>query len=132
MVDEAEAAALRPAFDVIRRFMGLRNYGIDVPAFRRIEDAIRTARDFRRANTNGGQLVSYEPLCLSVRIAADQFAIEIEDHAHDAGSDLDLSTVRTIVAGLRCPARPYCKGCPSCQTITAPVRENTAARRSSL
>jgi hypothetical protein len=53
---------------------------------------------------------------------ADQFARDIESAAHEAGQD--PATIAWVVAGLRCPDKPFCTGCRSCFTITAPLRPN--------
>lgn len=109
-------------FERWSRFLGLRAWGFDVPAFNRLVAASRAVTDYRRAhNQRGGD---YEDEILAVRVCADTFAGEIEA----AAGDRDADTISWVVAGLRCPQRPFCTGCPACQTVTSPARPNVAPK----
>lgn len=119
---EAELADADARFTRSRRWLGsLRDWGEGVPAFRKAREAQWDIRSQRRARNVAGR--DYEDLHIALNVARETWASEIEQ-ACQGQPDLDPHTVAVIVAGLRCPARPYCTGCPSCQTITAPTRPN--------
>lgn len=116
-VEKADAGFAR-----FRRYLGRLSLW-DVPAFVtavRASDAIREYRD-----AHGQQRDDHLDIVVAVNAAARTWAREIQASA--AGDPLmDPVTVATIVAGLLCPSRPYCTGCPSCQTVTAPHRPCTS------
>jgi hypothetical protein len=87
-------------------------------AFRRVVKAFSAVRNWRYANNQ--QLHTDELEALSVRVCADQFARDIEDAA--SGGPHDPATIAWVLAGLRCPRRPFCRGCRACFTITSPLR----------
>lgn len=105
-------------FDKWRDFLHLREFGWAVPAFKRLQKATLDLREFRRVFSQRGG--DYEELTLAVRLVADTFASEIGAAADE---NQDAATVAWVVAGLRCPMRPFCTGCQTCQTITSPNRE---------
>lgn len=117
----------RGPFDAVRQF-----FHLDIPAwdsrrrapraYERVVEAFRAVSEWRYANNQRGQ--DHELERLAVRICADQFAREIEDAAHAAGQD--PATIAWVVAGLRCPARPFCTGCDACFTVSAPHRHDAA------
>lgn len=107
-------------FERSRRWLG-RLRSRDVPAFKRALDAQWDIREHRQVhNLPGG---GYEQLHVALNVARETWATQIEA-ACQGQPDLDRHTVAVIVAGLRCPSRPYCTGCPACQTVTAPARPN--------
>lgn len=119
---EERKAKADERFQRSRRWLGrLRGYGQDVPAFKRALEAQWDIREHRQShNLRGGD---HEELHIALNVARETWAMEIQE-ACQGQPDLDPHTVAVIVAGLRCPARPYCTGCPSCQTVTAPTRPN--------
>ena len=113
-----EAKTEGPFRELCSPYLGLRGYGHGVPAADRLERAEWARLEFRRARgqqTNMGR----EDVTMAVRIVADTMASEI---SAAAGDEQDSVTVAWVLAGLRCPSRPFCTGCPSCQTITSPTR----------
>lgn len=119
---EEERAEAQVRFDRSRRWLGrLREWGEGVPAFRAARQAQWDIQSFRRANNYQGR--DYEDLHVALNVARETWAGEIQE-ACQGDPDLDPHTVAVIVAGLRCPSRPYCTGCPACQTVTAPTRPN--------
>ncbi len=112
------------AFRRIQRFLDLDSgevWGRRPPAvLTRLKDALAALRDYRRAH-NQPNFGDYEEK-LAVRIVADQFAEDIADAA-GGRTDLDPHTVAWVLAGIRCPWRPFCRGCQGCFTITSPHRE---------
>lgn len=123
-LDEAEArrrperkAQVEGPFNDLAPFLHLANYGLRNPVFLRLRDALATLREWRWASqTRGGD---YEEVILAVRVVSDALARQIE-----AGFPVQDDTIRWVLAGLRCPAQPFCTGCTACQTITAPLRPN--------
>lgn len=87
-------------------------------AFRRLVKAASAVRNWRYVNNQ--QMQTDEIEALAVRMCADQFARDIEDAA--SGSQHDPATIAWVLAGLRCPRRPFCQGCRGCFTITSPLR----------
>lgn len=115
----------RGPFDAVMPFLHLHIPGWSSPrrparAYQRLVDAFSAVREWRHANQQDMQGNEMEQL--AARICADQFARDIEAAAHDAGQD--PATIAWVVAGLRCPAKPFCTGCRRCFTITAPLRPN--------
>jgi hypothetical protein len=115
----------RGPFDAVRPFMWLhrRNWlrpgsPSEAPVLARVIKAVAAVRQWRYVNNQ--QMQTDEMEVIAVRVAADQFAADILNAAHDAGQD--PTTIAWVVAGLRCPARPFCTGCRSCFTITSPLR----------
>lgn len=111
-------------FQAIQQFLDLdegQAWGRRPPrVLTRLRDALEALRAYRRAH-NQNDFGGYEEK-LAVRIVADQFAVDIESAAGDR-ADLDLYTIAWVLAGIRCPRRPFCRGCPACFTITSPHRE---------
>ncbi len=85
----------------------------------RVKEAALALRAYRRAR--GQDMFGDYEHALPVRICADQFGIDIADAAGER-DDLDPYTIRWVLAGLRCPWRPFCRGCPGCFTIDSPLR----------
>ncbi len=106
-------------FRAIQRFLDL-----DVvrppTALTRVKEAVSALVAYRRAR-NQPMFGDYEHTVV-VRVCADQFAIEMADAAGER-PDLDQYTIAWVLAGLRCPRRPFCRGCRACFTITAPLRD---------
>lgn len=88
-----------------------------LPVYTRLEKALYALREWRNANQQRHH--QDDEVSMAIRIVADSMASEI---AAAAGDGQDAETIAWVVAGLRCPARPFCLGCPSCFTITAPHR----------
>lgn len=109
----------RGPFEAIRDYMGLADWGRGAPVGRRLHDALAALREWRNANNQNHS--PSDDLMLSVRIVADQLASEIEGAA---GPEHDRATVAWVLAGMRCPLRPFCTGCRACFTITSPHRPN--------
>lgn len=115
---KCEEEAALPGFDRWRKFLHLAGFGWDVTAFKRLVKAREEIDRFRRANRTydyGG----YEREIVAIRVAADTFANQIEAEGF---ADHDPVTLRWVIAGLRCPQRPFCAGCDSCQSVIAPER----------
>ncbi len=117
--------AARGPFEAARQFLHLHIPSWDsrerpASVYRRVVDAVSAVREWRYANNQREQ--DHEMERLAIRISADQFARDIEAAAHDAGQD--PATIAWVAAGLRCPDKPFCTGCRSCFTITAPLRPN--------
>ncbi len=91
--------------------------GRRLPVFTRLEKALFALREWRNANQQRHEW--REEVALAVRVVTDSMASEI---AAAAGEQQDAATVAWVVAGLRCPARPFCRGCDACFTIDAPHR----------
>ncbi len=118
-------AEARGPFEALRRFAHLTIPAWDsrrrpARAFERVREGFRAVEQWRYATNQ--QVQTNELEMLAVRLCADQFAREIEDAAHEAGQD--QATIAWVLAGLRCPSRPFCVGCSACFTITAPHRPN--------
>ena len=106
---------------------GLRDFG-DIPAVGAVQQATDDVAFQRRVT---GQGVRHgEAAQVAVRVVSAVMADQIQAAA-SAVDALDRITVAWITAGLRCTAQPFCAGCPSCQTITAPTRVNVDPPRSS-
>jgi hypothetical protein len=93
------------------------------PVWRRVETATRAIRGWRNLSQWKGDVD--EQAQLVVRVAAESFADTI---TAAAGPEHDAATIAWVVAGLRCPSRPFCTGCVACQTVTAPTRPCTEHR----
>lgn len=118
-----KAAAAWPGFERWQAYLSLGDYGIGLPAFERLKQALRDVREFRYAsNYRGGD---YETEQLAVRVVSDALAGQIQASASD---NQDADTIAWVIAGLRCKRRPFCQGCRSCQTVTSPLRPVKASR----
>lgn len=85
---------------------------------KRLEKALRALREYRWAHNQEPTMGSGD-LILGVRVVADELAAQIQEKA---GPEQDPATIAWVLAGMRCPSRPFCTGCSSCFTITAPNR----------
>ena len=112
-IEEADAR-----FGEFRRYLGqMSNW--HVPAFRKAVGASGAIREYRNAHNQLRD--DYLEERVTMHVVRQVWADEIEAAA--SGDPLmDKATVAVIVAGLRCPRRPYCTGCVACQTVTAPHR----------
>lgn len=110
-------------------YLGLRRFlahgGSELPVFRRLDKALTAYREFRHAHNQDLNMGDGE-LNLCVRVVADQFASDI---AACAGAEQDAETIAWVLAGLRCPRRPFCQGCVACFTITTPMRPHGQPER---
>jgi hypothetical protein len=112
-----------PQFQQIMPLLGLAKSGYGCEAYRRAERARFALSGWRRA---AGQRQDYgEELALTVRVAAATFADQIEAAAP---ARMDDEAIRWVLAGLRCPAQPFCAGCTACQTVTSPHRPLESAQ----
>jgi len=97
------------------RFLGLHHSSL-------LRKRVREAAGARLDHQQTSQTLSfdmYEIAELCARVTADTLASQIEAAAD---GEQDFYTIRWVVAGLRCPAKPFCTGCIACQTVTAPTR----------
>lgn len=90
-----------------------------LPVYRRLEEALQAMRSHRRLNNQADR--QEDEVSLGVRIVADSMASEI---SAAAGEGQDSATIAWVVAGLRCPSRPFCRGCDACFTVDAPHRSD--------
>ena len=90
-----------------------------VTVFERVDSALRALREFRRAR-NQNFAGPDEEVGLAIAVTADELAAQI---AAKAGPEQDHTTIAWVLAGLRCPRRPFCTGCPGCFTVTSPLRD---------
>lgn len=97
--------------------VGMVNVDHRAPVLDRVRRALGALREWRRANNQDERYD--EEAALAVRTVAESMASEI--HAA-AGGGQDPATIAWVVAGLRCPRRPFCPGCAACFTIDAPHR----------
>lgn len=117
----------RGPFEAIRRYMHVARFTggkwstDELPVFRRLHDALNALSEWRMANQQRNEY--QDEIALSIRIVADSMASEI---AAAAGADQDPQTIAWVVAGLRCPLRPFCRGCDACFAIDAPHRADVA------
>lgn len=110
-------------FNQWREYLGLADYGYGVPVADRLRRARQDIQEFRRTNNFKG--ASGEEEALAVRVVCDTLADQILTTVTEAQ---DTDTVRWVVAGLRCPARPFCTGCSRCATVTSPQRPTAEIR----
>lgn len=88
--------------------------------FNKVDRALSALREWRRANNQ--QESPQDAVVLAIRVTAAEIATQLDESA--AGRpDLDPATIAWVLAGLRCPAAPFCEGCNACFTITAPNRQ---------
>ncbi len=116
--------AARGPFERIRPYLGLDRGDVwgrrrGAPVARKLEDALRALREWRYANQQREH--DNDEVNLSIRVVAEAMAVEIGEAA---GPAQDRATIAWVVAGLRCPSRPFCTGCDSCFTIDAPHRHD--------
>lgn len=101
--------------------MGVDNGGVwdgnRLPVFERVKAALWALREWRQVNNQ--QQRSEDEAALAVRVVADSMASEIQGAA---SGEQDAATIAWVVAGLRCPRRPFCRGCDSCFSVDAPHR----------
>ncbi len=114
--------AARPAFEALPMWLTL-NYGsvfgkrFPTSVMAKLDKALRVLREWRYANQQSER--PDDVVALAIRVVADAMATEIRDAA---GDGQDPATIAWVVAGLRCPRQPFCRGCDSCFTIDAPHR----------
>lgn len=84
---------------------------------KKLREGLAALREWRRANNQ--QESADDEVSLAITIVADTMAGEI---AAAATNQQDSTTIAWVVAGLRCPRRPFCTGCESCFTVDAPHR----------
>lgn len=124
---EREKASATVEFEKWRWALSLAGWGYRLPAFRAIQEALQAIGEQRR--TSGYRGLDYETETVAVRVLGRHFANEVQAAATD---EHDPATIAWVIAGLRCPAQPFCTGCSSCFTIAAPIRPNEAPNRSRL
>lgn len=116
--------AARAPFEAIMRFLhvdiGDIWRGPRLPVYEKLDKALAALREWRHANNQ--QQRTEDQVALAIRIVCDAMAGEIADAAGAGGQD--PATIAWVVAGLRCPRRPFCKGCESCFTVDAPHRHD--------
>lgn len=103
----------------VSRYTGTTFLPKRLPIFERLDKALTALREFRRAR-NQGFGGPDEEIGLAVAVVADELAVQI---AASAGPEHDHTTVAWVLAGLRCPRRPFCGGCRACFTVTSPLRD---------
>lgn len=123
--ERIEAARVR--FDRSRKYLHLG----DRWRLRVFTSAVEAAADIREwRDANNQARGDYEDEVVVLNVAREVWADEIQEAAAEDPL-MDPVTVATILAGLRCPSRPYCTGCVACQTVTAPHRPCREPERSS-
>lgn len=115
-IEQRRAKATEPFKQLCAPFLGV---AVDTPVARRLRDAQWAHQEYRDAHGQDRNMGGYD-LSLGVRVVADQLARDIEDAAATAGQD--PATIAWVLAGLRCPRRPFCTGCGACFTVTSPLR----------
>lgn len=109
----------RGPFEAILRFMHVDMgdwRGGRLPVYERLDKALSALRQWRYVNNQQDR--TEDQISLAIRIVCDAMATQITE----AGAGQDPATIAWVVAGLRCPRRPFCKGCPGCFTVDAPHR----------
>ena len=86
----------------------------------KVDRALSALREWRQANNQ--QERPEEKVNLAIRTTAEELAAQLAESA-GARPDLDPTTIAWVLAGLRCPAAPFCEGCNACFTVTAPNRD---------
>jgi hypothetical protein len=89
--------------------------------YEKLTKALSALREWRYANNQKQH--TEDETALAIRVVCDAMATEISEAA---GDGQDPATVAWVVAGLRCPSRPFCRGCDSCFTVDAPHRHDAA------
>lgn len=123
---EAHRAETKANFERSKRFAHMGGFRVGQPVFEAVKQAMWDIREYRQAYNQLHEF--YDEVATAVTATADALAIAIEDAASSAAMPLDDDTIRWVVAGMRCPARPFCTGCASCQTITSPLRPMEVSR----
>jgi hypothetical protein len=93
------------------------------PVVTKLKEAFSALREWRHANQQSERLD--DEVALAIRVVADAMATDIGEAA---GPHQDPATIAWVMAGLRCPRRPFCRGCDSCFTIDAPHRADEQFR----
>lgn len=118
----------RGPFERLRGLMSVQRYRAmgagELPVYRRLNDALWALRDWRLANNQQQRMEDEVSLC--IRVVNDSMASEI---SAAAGAGQDPATIAWVVAGLRCPLRPFCQGCDACFTVDAPHRSDEFSGR---
>jgi hypothetical protein len=115
----------RGPFEAIMPFLGLDiRFGFRRGRADRLYDKVEKAwsalREWRQANNQ--QERHEDEVKLAIRVTAAELAAQL-DEAAAGRPDLDAATIAWVLAGLRCPAAPFCEGCGACFTVTAPNRD---------
>jgi hypothetical protein len=87
-------------------------------ALHRLKEATKALHRWRSVNNQ--QMQGNEVEKLAVRVVAAQMADDIAE----ASTGQDPHTIAWVLAGLRCPRRPFCTGCNACFTVTSPLRHS--------
>lgn len=87
------------------------------PAGKRLSDALWALRQWRMTHNQSQEM--RDEVALGVRMTAETMADQIQAAA---GPEHDPATIAWVLAGMRCPSRPWCAGCVACQTVTSPLR----------
>lgn len=123
---EERIEAARGAFQTLPMWLTL-NYGsvlsqrFPTSVMAKLDKALHALREWRSANQQSQR--TDDEVALAIRIVTDAMATEIRDAA---GERQDPTTIAWVVAGLRCPRQPFCRGCDSCFTVDAPHRFDVA------
>ncbi len=117
--DRRQAEAEGPFEELARPFLHLAGWGSGRVA-KRLNSALWALRNFRDAHGQSRNIGDGEVM-LSVRVVADELARQIQEAAGEAAG-VDPATIAWVLAGMRCPDRPFCTGCRACFTITCPNR----------
>jgi len=114
----------RGPFEAIRRFLHVDRGDVwgrgRLPVYEKLNTALAALREWRHANNQQDR--TEDQVCLSIRVVCDAMATQIGEAG--AGAGQDPATIAWVVAGLRCPSRPFCQGCESCFTVDAPHRHD--------
>jgi len=112
----------RGPFEAILRFLHVDTGDVwgrgRLPVYEKLDKALSALRQWRWANNQQDRIE--DQVCLSIRVVCDAMATQIAE----AGAGQDPATIAWVVAGLRCPRRPFCHGCESCFTVDAPHRHD--------
>jgi hypothetical protein len=100
-----------------QRFLSLSGWASG-PTAKRFSEALWALRRFRDARNQDRDMGGGEVI-LAVRVIADELARQIQAKA---GPEQDPATIAWVVAGMQCPAQPFCTGCTTCATIMSPGR----------
>jgi hypothetical protein len=119
-VDARRAKADGPFQQLCSGFLHLSGWSTGRTA-KRLDKALWALREFRDAHGQERNMGSGE-LILAVRVVADELAGQIQEAAGDPVHGADPATIAWVLAGMRCPSKPFCTGCTACFTITAPNR----------
>jgi hypothetical protein len=117
-IEARQAAAKQPFDTLVSGFLHLSGWGTGRTA-NRLKRALWALQEYRDAHQQSRNMGDGE-LILSVRVVADELAAQIQEAAPT--TSVDPATIAWVLAGMRCPSQPFCTGCQSCFTITAPLR----------